>query len=48
MADSTARETISREGRSVWMLSKIEGNWKITSAIAGVSTDEKVRKWGTQ
>jgi hypothetical protein len=44
--DSTAQETIFNESRSVWMLAKIEGEWKITSALSAVTSDQKVRKWG--
>jgi hypothetical protein len=44
--DSTAQETIFNESRSVWMLAKIEGEWKITSALGAVTSDQKVRKWG--
>lgn len=43
--DSTARETIFNEFRSVWMLAKIEGEWKITNAIGAVTADQEIRKW---
>ena len=46
--DSTARETIQNEHRSVWTLSKLKGEWKITSWIAGVTRRQKVTKMGPQ
>ena len=33
MPDSTARETLINTWEDVFMLSKIEGDWKITNAI---------------
>ena len=43
--DTTARETIRNEHQSVWMLAKIDGEWKITNWIAGVTASQEFWKW---
>ena len=35
--DDTTNENISSEFRSVWMLKKIQGEWKITNFISAIS-----------
>jgi len=42
--DSTARETLFNIHQTVWLLAKRNGEWKITSFIGGITTDQKVWK----
>ncbi len=44
--DLENRETIYGERRTVWLLSRIKGEWKITSWIGGISSGQRVTKWG--
>jgi len=46
--DTTARETIIGEFESLWMLAKIEGEWKITSFIGQISSEQTVWKQGPE
>lgn len=45
MPDPKARETLNNMFRSVWLLAKIKGKWKITNWIGGVTDSQKVTKW---
>jgi len=38
------RENVNTEFRSVWMLTKIRGEWKVTGLIAHISTGQLVTK----
>ena len=46
--DETARETVRTESRTVWMLTRIRGEWKTTSWIFGVSRGQRVSKQGPE
>jgi len=42
--DLDARETVTREHRTVWMLSRIRGEWKVTSYISPITWYQSVMK----
>ena len=46
--DTTARETIAGKHQSVWMLAKINDEWKITSFIGQVILEQTVWKQGPE
>lgn len=46
--DKEERETIINKFRSVWMLKKIKGEWKITSFISGVYGEQNVYEQGPE
>lgn len=46
--DSTARETIHVEWKSLWMLTKTSGEWKIFSVLGFISAEQLVWKWNPE
>ena len=45
MPDSTARETLENTWEDVFMLAKIDGEWKITNAIWRTGGEQRVWRW---
>lgn len=46
--DPVARENLYWESKVIWMLSKIKGEWKVTSVIGGVDSHQQVQKWNPE
>ncbi len=46
--DPKTRENITNSHRTVWMLAKIRGEWKITSFIGQITTEQRIWKLGPE